>query len=76
VKTNPGGQLDPSEIFGRDLQIKQLWTVLEGRCVYMNDLRRIGKTQIMVKMAAEPQPGWVCVKRDPGRFHTAEEFAR
>jgi hypothetical protein len=33
----------------------------------MNDLRRIGKTQIMVKMKAEPALGWVCVKRDLGR---------
>jgi hypothetical protein len=41
----------------------------------MNDLRRIGKTQIMVKMHAEPPPGWHPVKRDLGGFHTAAEFA-
>jgi hypothetical protein len=76
MKTNPGGQLDPSEIFGRDAQIIKLWDTLERQCVYMNDLRRIGKTQIMVKMMAEQKPGWVCVKRDLGRFHTAEEFAQ
>ncbi len=76
MKSNPGGQLDPSEIFGRDQQIEQHWGILQGRCVYMNDLRRIGKTQIMVKMASQPKPGWICVKRDLGRFHTAEEFAR
>ncbi len=76
IRTNPGGQLDPSEILGRDELIQRIWNVLEGRCVYMNDLRRIGKTQIMVKMKAEPAPGWVCVKRDLGRFHSAEEFAR
>jgi hypothetical protein len=76
VRTNPGGQLDPDEIVGRDELIQRLWEVLEGRCVYMNDLRRIGKTQIMVKMNAEPARGWVCVKRDLGRFHTADEFAR
>lgn len=76
MKSNPGGQLDPSEIFGRDQQIERLWEILQGRCVYMNDLRRIGKTQIMVKMASQPKRGWICVKRDLGRFHTAEEFAR
>jgi hypothetical protein len=48
IRTNPGGQLDPSEILGRDELIQRIWNVLEGRCVYMNDLRRIGKTQIMV----------------------------
>ena len=76
IRTNPGGQLDPSEIVGRDELIRRLWEVLAGRCVYMNDLRRIGKTQIMVKMKAYPPTGWICVKRDLGRFHTAEEFAR
>jgi len=74
--SNPGGQLDPEEILGRDDLIGEIWKILQGRCVYMNDLRRIGKTQIMVKMYAEPRPGWVCVKRDLGRCHTAEEFAR
>ena len=74
--TNPGGQLDPDEILGRDGLIEELWRTLIGQCVYMNDLRRIGKTQIMVKMQAQPQNGWVCEKRDLGRFHSAEEFAR
>jgi len=41
----------------------------------MNDLRRIGKTQIMVKMQAEAPAGWHTVKRDLGGFHTAGEFA-
>lgn len=41
----------------------------------MNDLRRIGKTQIMVKMHAEPVAGWVSVKCDLGGCHTAGEFA-
>ncbi len=74
--TNPGGQLDPAEIIGRDKLIQELWTTLAGRCVYMNDLRRIGKTQIMVKMHAESPEAWVSVKRDLGGAHSAEEFAR
>lgn len=74
--TNPGGQLDPREIIGREPLIQKLWTILRGRCVYMNDLRRIGKTQIMVKMHAETPKEWVCVKRDLGGCHSAEEFAR
>lgn len=41
----------------------------------MNDLRRIGKTQIMVKMNAEPPGGWLTAKCDLGGMHTAGEFA-
>ncbi len=72
---NPGGQLAPDNILGRDELIGRMWAVLEGRSIYMNDLRRIGKTQIMVKMHACPPPGWHTVKRDLGGFHTAAEFA-
>ncbi len=73
--TNPGGQLALDEIIGRDSFITEMWRILAGRCVYMNDLRRIGKTQIMVKMEAQPPEGWVCLKRDLGGSHTADEFA-
>lgn len=72
---NPGGQLSPDSILGRDELIGNLWHILHGRSIYMNDLRRIGKTQIMVKMHAEPPSGWHSVKRDLGGFHTAAEFA-
>lgn len=72
---NPGGQLAPEQILGRDPLIAQMWSILEGRSIYMNDLRRIGKTQIMVKMHEQPQPHWLTVKCDLGGTHTAAEFA-
>lgn len=72
---NPGGQLAPEQILGRDELIARMWSILEGRSIYMNDLRRVGKTQIMVKMHEEPQPNWVTVKCDLGGTHTAAEFA-
>jgi hypothetical protein len=75
MKANPGGQLDPSQIVGRDALIRDLWAILEGRGIYMNDLRRIGKTQILVKMHAAPPAGWHPLKRDLGGLHTAAEFA-
>ncbi len=75
MKSNPGGQLAPHQIIGRDALISSMWSILEGRSIYMNDLRRIGKTQIMVKMHASPAPGWMTVKCDLGGFHTAAEFA-
>jgi hypothetical protein len=52
-----------------------MWEVLAGRSIYMNDLRRVGKTMILRKMEAEPPAGWLAVKRDLGGCHTAAEFA-
>lgn len=75
MRVNPGGQLEVESIVGRDELIAQMWEILSGRSIYMNDLRRIGKTQIMVKMAAEPPAGWTTIKRDLGGFHAAAEFA-
>jgi len=75
MKANPGGQISPENILGRGNVIADYWQILEGQGVYVNDLRRIGKTQIMVKMHAEPPIGWVCIKADLGRCHTAAEFA-
>ncbi len=75
MKPNPGGQLDPNEIVGRDALIAEIWDILEGRNIYMNDLRRIGKTMILNKMAADPPRGWLVSKRDLGGLRTAAEFA-
>lgn len=75
MKPNPGGQLSPEQIVGRDALIAEMWGILEGRSIYMNDLRRIGKTQIMVKMHAQPPENWVTAKIDLGGIHTAAEFA-
>ena len=75
MKTNPGGQLSPEEIVGRDPLIAEMWDILTSQSIYMNDLRRIGKTQIMVKMHAKPPQNWVAAKCDLGGIHTPEEFA-
>jgi hypothetical protein len=75
VKSNPGGQLDTESIRGRDALVAQMWGILEGRSIYMNDLRRVGKTMILRKMQAEPPAGWIAIKRDLGGFHSAAEFA-
>jgi hypothetical protein len=75
MKPNPGGQLDPVDIVGRDPLVRHMWEVLEGRSIYMNDLRRIGKTQILNRMEALAPKDWLVIKRDLGGFHTAAEFA-
>ncbi len=72
---NPGGQVSPEQTVGRDAFIAELWEILPAQSIYMNDLRRIGKTQIMKKMHAEPRPRWSTVYRDVSSCGTAEEFA-
>ena len=57
MKPNPGGQLATENIVGRDDLIADMWEILEGRSIYMNDLRRVGKTMILRKMEANPPPG-------------------
>ncbi|MGO8677580.1 MAG: hypothetical protein ACLQVX_17120 [Limisphaerales bacterium] len=75
MRSNPGGQLAPGNIVGRDKLVAQMWTILRGRSIYMNDLRRVGKTMILDKMQADPPPGWLVIKRDLEGLHTAAEFA-
>lgn len=40
MKPNPGGQLSPEQIVGRDALIADMWGILQGRSIYMNDRRR------------------------------------
>ncbi len=75
MKPNPGGQLAIENIVGREDLIADMWGTLEGRSIYMNDLRRVGKTMILRKMEANQPSGWLAVKRDLGGCHTAAEFA-
>ncbi len=65
----------PSRIVGRDAFISETWITLEHNSIYMNDLRRIGKTQIIRKMLAELPVGWLAAFSDLEGTHTAEEFA-
>ncbi len=74
-RANPGGQLAASEIIGRDELIARIWQILESKSIYINDLRRIGKTQLFEKMIANPPAGWIAVKQDLEGCHGADEFA-
>ncbi len=76
AKANPGGALDPKFVFGRDKLIEQVWNVLDRQCVLLNAERRIGKTSIVRKMAANPPAGWLAVFQDLEKIHTPQEFAK
>ena len=75
MKANPGGNLPPDKVYGRDQLISQLWERLETQSIVINAERRIGKTQILRKMVIEARPGWRPVFRDLERVHSAQEFA-
>ena len=75
MKANPGGNLSPQQVYGRDELIKLLWDRLETQSVLINAERRIGKTQVLRKMEAEPRKGWKPIFRDLEQVHTAQEFA-
>jgi hypothetical protein len=64
-----------SQIVGRQDFISAAWRTLVYKSLYMNDLRRIGKTKIIQKMHAEPPPGWLAAFSDLEGTHTTEEFA-
>ncbi len=75
MKANPGGVIDPSNVYGRDPFIAELWQRLDQQCVLLNAERRIGKTSVLRKMAHEGSPGWFPTLLDVEKFHSAEEFA-
>jgi hypothetical protein len=75
MKANPGGVIDPRNVYGRDGLIAELWQRLDQLCVLMNAERRIGKTSVLRKMASDGAPGWCPILLDLEKFHSAEEFA-
>jgi hypothetical protein len=75
MKANPGGNLNPEGVYGRDQLIAMLWERLEAQSVVITAERRIGKTQVLLKMRAEPKPGWKPIYRNVEKIHTALEFA-
>src|SRR5436309_1021610 len=57
MRAHPGGQIDPSEVVGRDALIARLWHALDGRSLVLSAERRMGKTTICKKMVAESPHG-------------------
>ncbi|WP_372721233.1 hypothetical protein [Novipirellula sp.] len=75
MKANPGGNLDPQQVYGRDALIELLWDRLEMQSILVNAERRIGKTQVLRKMHLQPKAGWKPIFRDLEKLHSAQEFA-
>jgi len=77
MKANPGGQIAPSDVVGRDKLIKNLWRVLEKQSLVLCAERRMGKTCIIKKMVDEAsKEDLLCVYRDLEGVRTPLEFVR
>lgn len=75
MRANPGGQLDPAEIFGRDKLVARLWEVLGRQSLILTAVRRAGKTSVITKMRAEAPEDCLPIFRDLEQVHTVLEFA-
>ena len=53
MRANPGGYIPPQEVIGRNRLIAQLWRILARQSLVLTAERRMGKTSILRKMAAE-----------------------
>jgi AAA+ ATPase superfamily predicted ATPase len=74
LKSNPGGQLAPDEVIGRDRLVARLWDTLEGRSVVLTAERRMGKTSVLKKLEAQPLKGFVTIRRDLENISSPLEF--
>jgi hypothetical protein len=63
MRANPGGQIPPSEVVGRDELIERLWQWIETQSLLLCAERRMGKTCIVKKMVAEAPKDRLCVLR-------------
>ena len=75
MKANPGGQLAPSEVIGRDELILRLWRILERQSLVLTAERRIGKTSVIKKMKAEAPDTVLPIYHDLEGTRTPLEFA-
>lgn len=74
MKANPGGQIAPFEVIGRDELIQRLWHILERQSLVLCAERRIGKTCVIKKMVAEVPQDKLPIYHDIENMHTPIEF--
>lgn len=74
MKTNPGGQIPPSEVIGRDELIRRLWRVLDRQSLVLSAERRMGKTCVVQKMVVEAPNDKLPIYHDLEGLRTPLEF--
>lgn len=75
MKTNPGGQISPSEVIGRDKLIQSLWRILERQSLVLIAERRMGKTCVVKKMVEESPQNKLSIYHDLEGIRTPLEFS-
>ncbi len=73
-KANPGGEIAPEEIIGREKLIAQIWAILEQQSLIFIGERRIGKSSTLKKMKAESANSMLPIYRDLEGIRTPIEF--
>ncbi|MGK7892564.1 MAG: AAA family ATPase [Xenococcus sp. (in: cyanobacteria)] len=73
-KANPGGEVAPEEIIGREKLIAQLWSILEQQSLIFIGERRIGKSSTLKKMKAESANSMLPIYRDLEGIRSPIEF--
>jgi hypothetical protein len=76
LRVNPGGRLAPEEVVGCDAFIDAMWVALRRQSVVLSGERRMGKTSVLNKMAAEAPLELCAVKRSLQGVKSPEEFVR
>lgn len=74
MKANPGGQIAPFEVIGREQLIQDLWKILERQSLVLSAERRMGKTCLLKKMQAEAPPGKLLIYHDLEKVRSSLEF--
>ena len=76
MRVNPGGQIPPDQVIGRDPLIRRLWRILERQSLVLSAERRMGKTCIIKKMEAQPVSSKLCIYRDLEYIDRSAEFVQ
>ncbi len=53
-----------SQLFGRELDLSRVWSLLGTQSLLLQGARRVGKTALLKHMAALPRDGWRAVRID------------
>jgi len=64
MKANPGGEIAPADVIGRDRLIQRLWETLDRQSVVLVAERRMGKSCVIKKMLAETPSRFLAFYRD------------
>lgn len=75
MRANPGGEIDPQDVVGRDPFIKGLWGTLERQSVVLVAERRMGKSCVIKKMRKEDSGKHLAFYADLEGLDTPIDFA-